>query len=371
MPVAIRCLFILILLGFFTVASAQLPPEIRIDSRLLQVEQAVRDFDFVRARTLLQDVLSLQKEHEVELPSSFHFWSAKIADSPMKMIASATKYVTEAGRDGKYYFEALELMNEATNAMCEGWNTDVYFKTATLEEVTTCIEFGKSPAARSEDNATVLHRAAGFNGEPEVIRALIEAGGDVKARNANDETPLHRAAAVNADTGVVRFLVEAGADPRARDKDNETPVYEAVRSNPNVDVAGYLIEAGGYTAKAASCKSWNTDEYFKTATPEDVFACLDIGASTGAVDSENRSSLHLTAMFSDDPAVLEVLLNAGANLDPTDSNGSTPLHYAAKYNGNPAVAEILLKAGADLEAMDKDNWTPLHCAAGNNMNPDV
>ncbi len=370
---------IAILLVSFAAASAQrfdtaqraLPPEIRIDSRLVQVEQAVRDSNLVRARALLEDVLRLREQHQVELPHSFHFWSAKVGDSPVKVIASATAYVTEAGRDGRYYFEALEIMNEATNTMCEGWNTDEYFKAVSFEDVTICLEFGKSPAARSEDNATVLHRAAAFNGEPRVIRALIAAGGDINALDANDETPLHRAAAANTNTGVVRFLVEAGADPIARDKDNETPVFEAVRSNPNAEVVGYLLMASGYTARAAGCKAWNTDEYFRTVTPEEVTTCIDIGANPTAPDGEKRSPLHRASRHANNPCVVEVLLKAGGEPDERDKDDWTPLHLAAGNNENPAVVEVLLKAGADLNARNSADLTSLHLAAGLNRNPAV
>ena len=41
------------------------------------------------------------------------------------------------------------------------------------------------------------------------------------------------------------------------------------------------------------------------------------------------------------------------------------------YTENPAVIEILLSAGADLEARDKNDYTPLHRAAGSNWNAAV
>ena len=180
-------------------ASAQLPPEILIDSRLLQVEQAVRDSNFARARDLLRGVLAMQAEHQLELPSTYHFWSAKAAESLSEVIESAMKYLTEAGREGAYYREALEMMNDATIALCKGWNTDEYFKSATPEEVTACLGFGSSAVARGDDNATPLHRAAAFSPHAEIARALIEAGNDPRARDDGNETPLHRAAARNAN----------------------------------------------------------------------------------------------------------------------------------------------------------------------------
>ena len=46
----IRSIFILCLLGSFTVVSAQLPPEIRADAYLLKAEQSIQDGDHNRAR---------------------------------------------------------------------------------------------------------------------------------------------------------------------------------------------------------------------------------------------------------------------------------------------------------------------------------
>ena len=53
----IRSIFVLFLLGFFTVTSAQLPPEIRADAYLLQAEQAIRNGDTFRAQAAIQNIL--------------------------------------------------------------------------------------------------------------------------------------------------------------------------------------------------------------------------------------------------------------------------------------------------------------------------
>ena len=50
-------------------------------------------------------------------------------------------------------------------------------------------------------------------------------------------------------------------------------------------VAGWLgvLTAPLVSAQAPDCKQWNTDEYFKTATVEDVTACLVAGADVKAI----------------------------------------------------------------------------------------
>ena len=110
----IRSIFVLFLLGFFTVASAQLPPEIRADAYLLQVEQSIRGGDLDRARTAIQNIRNLQEQYELDLSSEFHFRYAKAAaslDLPEQALVSIVKYLVISGREGQHNLEALGLMN--------------------------------------------------------------------------------------------------------------------------------------------------------------------------------------------------------------------------------------------------------------------
>ena len=107
--------FIPALLGFFTVASAQLPPEIRADAYLLQAEQAIRNGDSFRAQAAIQNILHLQTEHELDLSGEFHFRYAKVADAvdlSDQALESVLKYLVASGREGQHYVEALTLMNK-------------------------------------------------------------------------------------------------------------------------------------------------------------------------------------------------------------------------------------------------------------------
>ena len=72
---------------------------------------------------------------------------------------------------------------------CEEWNTKEYFQTATVENVTACLDAGADPVARNENGVTPLHWAARGNENPAVIAALVDAGADLKARTENGLTP--------------------------------------------------------------------------------------------------------------------------------------------------------------------------------------
>ena len=131
-----------------------------------------------------------------------------------------------------------------------------------------------------------------------------------------------------------------------------------------------LGPAWGRPAHAAECGTWNTYEFFKTAPPERVRACLAVGADPTARGVLGLTPLHWAAAFNQ-PAVLTALVAAGADPTARDKNGGTPLHYAAEYTTTPAVLTTLVVAGADLTARDKYGKTPLHWAAAYTKTPAV
>ena len=162
------------------------------------------------AGAVIDEILALQKEHELNLPDEFHFRYAKAADStdlPEQALEAVVRYLEQAGREGEHYAEALELMNKAQAAIdarqeaapgqpattqpaiddgrnssssqegeavssCEQWNTEEFFRTATVEDVTACLAAGADVAARTEDGHTPLHQAAFVNENPAVVQAL-------------------------------------------------------------------------------------------------------------------------------------------------------------------------------------------------------
>lgn len=69
------------------------------------------------------------------------------------------------------------------------------------------------------------------------------------------------------------------------------------------------------------------------------------------------------AQSTDNPAIIQVLLQAGADPHWVDEEGRTSLHRGAR-NANPVVTAHLLAAGADPNALDNEGSTPLHYAAG-------
>lgn len=116
---------------------------------------------------------------------------------------------------------------------------------------------------------------------------------------------------------------------------------------------------------AQDCQNWNTAEYFKTATMEDVRACLDAGVDVKAWGDYRKTPLHWAAEYNQDPDVIQALLDVGAEVNARVDDGDTPLQVALspRSSRNPAVIEALLKAGADPNVRGSADWTPLHNAA--------
>ena len=78
-------------------------------------------------------------------------------------------------------------------------------------------------------------------------------------------------------------------------------------------------------------------------------------------DGAGRTCLH-QAVWCNELAIAEWLLDNGADIHAKEVSGQTPLHYAVRHNlWNVTV--MLLTRGAEIDARMKDGCTPLHLAA--------
>ncbi len=116
MRVVIKSILITVVLGLFTVTSAQLPPKIMADKHLIHAEQLYAAKDYVEAFNVMKKILVLQKEHNLTLSDEFHFKYAQVAlaaDSTQIAFESVTRYLSATGDEGQFYKEALALMLKA------------------------------------------------------------------------------------------------------------------------------------------------------------------------------------------------------------------------------------------------------------------
>ena len=320
MPRGIRSVIFFLFWGA-TPTVAQLPPEILADSHLLRAEQAVRDGDPTRARSEIDKIILLKKEHELNLPEEFHFRSAKVAAAaglPDRALEAVVEYLAAAGRDGARYVEALELMNQAQDEIAEikapqaaAPGPPASAPAAGLSPIEAQSGTGKTPDIATE-NQGLINRA-------ETAEAQPAPECDLSAWNTHGYFETATTEGVNA-------CLAAGADPNARNDDKETPLHWAARRE----------------------------------NPAAVEALLAGGADPNARDDNKYTPLHWAAR-NKNLAVLEALLAGGADLMARSHNKYTPLHWAA-MNENPAAVEALLAGGADPNARDKWKNTPLDIA---------
>ena len=87
---------------------------------------------------------------------------------------------------------------------------------------------------------------------------------------------------------------------------------------------------------------------------------------------DNNTPLMIAAINSNDPAIIEVLIEGGAdpNLDD-DFTGRAPLHLAALENNNLAITKALVDGGADVNQKSQSDIIPLNYAVQYNSNPEI
>ena len=82
-------------------AAAQLPPEILVDRHLVQVDRLLADDNYGAALAVMDEIIALQRQHDLVLPEEFHFKYAEVAFGTgltETAIASLHEYLVAAHR---------------------------------------------------------------------------------------------------------------------------------------------------------------------------------------------------------------------------------------------------------------------------------
>ena len=310
----------------------------------------------------------------------------------------------------------LESGLTASWVSCDRWGWPTFFRHATLDVATGCIEAGAEvdprlsnvwwdpDSRRGKDypgDHTLLHMAAAWSRDPAVVTLLIEAGADARARDRDGHTPLHYAALDNGNPAVIATLIDAGARVNAVAALGRTPLHQAASENPNPEVVAELLRRGAdVTARLAGGRTVVHEAARGNPNPAVLSALLASGAEVNArggnefkrdpntfsshhsIDltpwggtngpsefAGSRTPLHEAAVANGNPEIVAALIEAGADvharadLDRDYEVDATPLYWAASANPDPVVLELLAGAGADVNAPAGSGRTPLHIAA--------
>ena len=253
------------------------------------------------------------------------------------------------------------------------------------EIVALLLEYGADPTGTNSGGVTLLHTVASL----EIARLLVDAGADVNAAdNPADWTPLH-AVVGSGDRELIELYLDSGADIEAQDSNGQTPLKTAILAqNLNLDVIEFLLDRGAdpfaeHYGIATPCRSARS---FDTITDPEILdrLCSDpnrddptrevapeITPTPGPVRLAGlaESPIHWAAGkgSADDVAAL---LDQGTPIEITSSitltdhrtmHGVTPLHIAV-FSRDPAVIDLLLDRGADINAMTTTGETPCDLA---------
>ena len=108
-------------------------------------------------------------------------------------------------------------------------------------------------------------------------------------------------------------------------------------------------------AAAESCRDWNKKKFFKSATVDEVRACLNAGEDPNKPDTQGLTALHRAAGKTRDPAVIEALMDAGANPRAYSIAGKQPWHYArtnGKIKGSAAYQRLRMVIESEAKKAD-------------------
>ena len=249
---------------------------------------------------------------------------------------------------------------------------------------------------KTKKNETLLHLAAEYMPDGEILAWLIEQGCDIEAKTKNLDTPLFYAAK-NSQSGPIKFLLSENADIQAHNRRHEmalhyaarystaeiidilleqglrqyessyregifimTPLTTALRWNPNPEIIERLVKEmpGGYRNLQIL--------YAARYCPNPQ--CLQILLNYGADPNEGSmlKPLHLAAGANPNPEIAKCLVENGADVNPYQdlvlTGGkrmpNSPLHRAARYNSNIEVSKYLVEQGADFEQKNSHGLTP-------------
>ena len=160
---------------------------------------------------------------------------------------------------------------------------------------------------------------------------------------------------------LVQYLIDKGAKPNKK-TERGFPIHCAAATG-SLSLVRYLIEKADANK---SLKSYDGETLLHFAcesdNPQLIQYLINQDFDIEANDNRKRRPLHTACLCGNLKVVKFLMEEAGANKDARDYEECTFLHLAA-MNNDVSVTKYLVENGADIHVRDKNGLTPLHKAA--------
>lgn len=257
--------------------------------------------------------------------------------------------------------EAQEVSTEA-NSLLELLSTMSTYKEKTPLEAVKKLLKDVTPAGINDLNLInarepLLSLAIDYTKNPQIIQYLTEKGAKVDFPHNLNYAPLYRAL-INGNLEIAELLVKSGANVDCRDEDSTLlMVFTALEAEGKVSEipAAFLLKHGA-DVKARQYKNGETVLMMTaefTSNTKILDLLIEYGAEVNETDDLGRTALFLAVENWDSGKIIRHLVKRGANVNARGDSGSTPLMSAACAE-NPESINTLIECGADVTA--KDNY---------------
>lgn len=220
------------------------------------------------------------------------------------------------------------------------------------------------PFSAHADDWTNLRYAVYMNQEAEVVR-LLDSGIDINLQNEEGWTALH-VAAEQGQLRMVSYLLARGADPNIKTKAGRTAYdvsegYGEVRAALKAKMAPPADPFAAYLGGGAAAMPAAPASAAPTTPPAPVRAPAAAGTTSSrngpndGRNASNRARLEARdAVWYNNRAELEAILDAGLPINSLDETGRETLLHAAAWRDRVDIARMLLDRGASKTIRDKD-----------------
>ena len=232
---------------------------------------------------------------------------------------------------------------------------------------------------------TPLHLAS-VMANAESIKTLLKLGADLAATQSQGKTPLHLATQYPEvqHASIVKLLLESGADPNLQDKKGRTALHEAVYHGHAGNLQTVLDDGhimtldvqdtegrtalhgavkerkGDYLRMTRMLLQAGSDALKQDRSGQTALYCAIASRDRGLIDvfmdhPQYNNEILFIGIRSDQPWLVERLLNGPAGTWPTLHRGQTTVLHVAAQSGFTEVVHLILGRDKSKELLEKRN----------------